>query len=661
MKMLTQYNYGKALTSNIGITKSIIRTYLSAEIDYLLAPSNESLSKEVDIDKLFVKKGRAEDSIRDFLYSSNYTSGFFILTGLTGTGKTTVINKAVGYYTSPTVRFDKENGDTLIIPISFNDVDGDHETTISDITVCFKSALKSAVNCIRKEYNIDVNGLNYSEIIDYFESTRSSLINYDLYEDINAEDKYKRAIDQNVVMAYAHHMFYYITKRECNISKVVFVVDNIEGTGGNLEDKPINIVYSIYSAFDKAKISNCLMKVIIGCRNYVYRYVFVNNQRPRQRIESFPNPITYHLDKDCPSMSEIIKKRYDNMPTHYREKREKNEKWDSAMSVINELLMKLDKQYGGVIQNLNIRNIRNSFMLLKDIVYNTMWVQRDSFNDIAEGFDISALRQFSTSQANIIRAIGMGDNTLYNSERVNCKLPNLLYNENETDLLSLLLIRYCMNKTGLYERKKYADWSETIRRNNILQEIDLVFGGNNNELKDKFDNVFNYLVNKRILLRSKDQVQIDTEPVNESNMGKVECVYISNAAVDLWDLMGETSVLLEMYMDDIFLDNDDRSRKALYRGFDGVNYAIAIKYIFTLCEIERTFFTTAVNCNRTNYYLDFFGETPIVRHLYRGMRQSFNSYYTANSETKKNFSTELHSLNEEICLFEKYIEDEKNK
>lgn len=661
MKMLTQYNYGKTLTSNISASKGIIRTYLSSEIDYLLAPSNESLAKEVDIDKLFVKKGQAEDNLRSFLYSSNYTSGFFILTGLTGTGKTTVINKAVGYYTSPTIRSDKENGDILIIPISFNDVDGDHETNNDDISVCFKCALKAAINCIRKEYSIDVDGLNYSDIVGFFESNRASLINDDLFDAYSAEEKYKLAIKQNAIAAYAYHMFYYITKQECNISKIILIVDNIEGVGGNLEDKPINITYSICSAFDKVKIRNCLMKVIIGCRNYVYRYVFVNNQRPKQRIESFPNPTTYHLDKDCPSLIEIIKKRYDNMPSHYRERRGNVDKWDCAMSVINELLTKLDKQYGIFIQNLNIRNIRNSFMLLKDIVYNTLWVQRDSFYDMAEGFEISDLKQFSTSQANIIRAIGMGENTLYSSDHVNCKLPNLLYNKDETDLLALLLIRYCMIKTGLNDRKKYADWSESIRRNNILHEVDLVFGGDNNELKDKFDTVFKYLVNKRLLLRSKDQVQVDTEPVNETNLGQVEYVYISNAAVDIWDLMGETSVLLEMYMDDIFLDNDDRSRKNLYRGFDEINYAIAIKYIFDLSQIEQTFFTTSANCNRTKYYLDVFGETPIVRHLYKGMQQSFNSYFIEDSEAKKHFATELQLLNEDICLFEKYIENEKRR
>ena len=117
-------------------------------------------------------------------------------------------------------------------------------------------------------------------------------------------------------------------------------------------------------------------------------------------------------------------------------------------------------------------------------------------------------------------------------------------------------------------------------------------------------------------------------PVNESNIHNISKVYISNAAVDIWELLNKNSVLFEMYMDDIWLDNSNRSaNKKNFRGFDLDNFSIALFYLNILVNKEIQIRNHAKNLGTFEKYTELFGKDSICEHLLVGLTNSLNAFY----------------------------------
>ena len=133
----------------------------------------------------------------------------------------------------------------------------------------------------------------------------------------------------------------------------------------------------------------------------------------------------------------------------------------------------------------------------------------------------------------------------------------------------------------------------------------------------------------RVLLRSYDQDQVDNRGLNSQEINEIEFVYISKLALSLWDYLGTSSVFFEMYVDDIWLENDPRKKtRQVFRGFDTENYSICLGYMKNLIKAEKEIYAMSANtCGTGKNYIDTFGSDSICGHLLDGLERSLNAYY----------------------------------
>lgn len=599
MNFMSRYNSNFQLPVNSQYGNNNIEKYLKNEIDFLLAPSADQLNN-VDFEDVYISVPLAENFLSSALTYSQ-SDKIFYLTGVTGSGKSMILKKVFKYHgMAPEI-----DNNTLIIPFSFDNFPSNPSNLDVDkegIKNVYINMLSSACELIEKSYpNLKLVEDNEDDFINTVSKSRADYTQIpNVWPRPTINERIKYFMKNNPIPFNTSILKYYLNQKECPIDNIVILVDDIEGAGEEQELIPIKIAYRIITCLENTpKTKDWSIHLIISCRNYVYRLIMDNSfTAERQRIETYTESEDYHLEKS-PSIAAIVNKRYQAIS-----KKDKSEKWKTALDTVLALLVGIDSSIGEFILNLKIQNIRKALSVTKRIIYNKQWIQRDYIEESSGAFTIDSVKDYDTTPATLIRAIGMRESTIYSSNISD--IPNVMFNENETDLYPLLVLKYCLQFRS--NNKKYANWHDIINLHVFYNKIDHIFGESATLHKPLFVKVTQYLILNRLLLRSIDQLQNNTMPVNEKNIHEITKVYISNAAVDIWELLNKNSVLFEMYMDDNWLDNTMRpSNKKKFRGFDLDNFNIAVQYLEKLIDKEIQLRNHAQNLGTLDEYTELFG------------------------------------------------------
>lgn len=643
MSIKTRYNSSYQLAVNPQYGNNNIEKYLKNEIDFLLAPSADQLNG-VDFEDIYISVPLVENFLNSALTYSQ-SDKIYYLTGLTGSGKSMILKKVFKYQgMSPRI-----SNNTLIIPFSFDNFPSNPSVFDSDkegINNVYVNMLNSVCELIEKSCpNIKLIRDNEADFLAKVGESRADYTQVpNIWPRPNTSERIQYFMDSNPIPFNTAMLKYYLNQSNCFINNIVILVDDIEGAGENQELIPIKTAYRIITCLENTpKSKDWSVHLIIGCRNYVYRLIMDNSfTAERQRIETYTESEYFHLEK-APSITAIVNKRYQAIS-----KKDKSEKWKTALDTVMAILLGIDSSIGEFILNLKIRNIRKALSVTKRIVYNKQWIQRNYVEETAGAFTIDSVMDFDITPATLIRAIGMGESLIYSSNISD--IPNIMYNEDETDLYPLLVIKYCLQYRNVDE--KYANWNDTINLYYFYNKIENIFGKEEMSHKSLFKKATEYLILNRLLLRSIDQLQNNSMPVNEKNIHQITKVYISNAAVDIWELLSKNSVLFEMYMDDIWLDNTMRPRnKRKFRGFDIDNFTIAIGYLEKLIDKETLLRNHAQNLGTFNEYIDLFGNNSICEHLLSGLTKSLNAFYKDDASEQRlkyqitNLTLKINNMN----------------
>lgn len=607
----THYNYNDSGHGNSNIEK-----FLKREIDFLLAPSANQLNN-VEFDEIYLPNPDAEKFLSSVLVKSPVDKVLY-LTGLTGSGKTMIL-KSVFRCSGMTPRFCDNN--TLIIPFSFDSFSSRDLQLSSNIGI--ETVFSNMLSCACEM--IEANCPNLKRVEgneeDFFEMIKQSRGDYtqvaDTWPRPSINERMNRFISGNPIPFHSAVLKYYLNQDACNINNLIILVDDVEGAGEQNELLPVKVAYRVITCLENIPASKeWSAHLVISCRNYVYRLLIDNNHTPEhQYIETYTESDVFHIES-APAVIEIAKKRYAAIS-----KRESSGKWKTALDVVLLLIENIDSSIGDFILNIKIRNIRKALSLTKQIVYNKKWIQRDYAEVVQGAFSIDSVKDYNVTPATLIRAIGMRESMIYCSNESD--IPNIMYNADDLDLYSLLILKYCM----IRRNSKYSNWNDTINLMYFYERIAYTFQENSNYV-NKFKDACEYLILNRLLLRSIDQLQDNALPVNEQNVGQINQVYLSNSAVDLWDMLGRNSVIFEMYIDDIWVDNSKRTDiKHQFRGFDSENFQASLRYLETLIETESIMKSHADNIGRKAEYIDLFGDDSICMHLLKGLKNSVVAFF----------------------------------
>lgn len=614
---------------------SYIQKYLGSELREVLNPTAESFHN-IPFSLLYVSLPSIEDQLKDFK-SVNHADQCVFLTGLTGCGKSSILN----YFFHIDQKIHIEN-DSLIIPFSFdNSLSTRNYESIFDY---FVAVIRSASSLLYDEMcKLNISGTTEA-LYQYIKAVRPELLNF-----ASENSSYQEALDalrEKFPLESCLLILKYRLTCLKKIKNVVIIVDDIESVGSSLELIPIDIGLLIWTCL-KNQPKNLppvwASSIILSCRHYVYRMIrqrsidemyTVKSNITSQTLEAYPIDNEVNISQPA-KLSDIVSKRIQAL-----ERERPNPRWQKAKDVIDYILRKVDSNFGELISSICINNIRKSLEVLRKIVLNKRWIQREfvSSPNIQGAFDID-ISNYNLTHPCLLRALALGEGIVYDNTG---DIPNIMANEIDlqSDLITLITLIAFMNKGDTVQQ----DWHINIDRELVERELCEVLPPETHQYIVK---ATNYLIMKRLLLRSKVQAQDDGLDILETNVSNITHVYAARSSFQLWSLVQKSSVLFELYSDDMYFDYDlPFQERSQYSVFDAATYERCLQHMDELIRREAYLRSYAHNHGHSRHLNQLIGAEFLTSYILRGLQESRNKYYRFSSEER--YQNELALLKHKI-------------
>ncbi len=627
-------------------SRGMLYTKYHQQITALLAPSIDSY-RYYGFEKLYVQQPLLECT-KPYKRKS-LTDNFIYITGTTGSGKTILLKATFGHIDN-TIVYDTPN---LIIPFSCDNMVGDMEQLRQRIA----SLYLGTINKICKDYDLKKfnEPENINDFIEYIEARR---VQFSISQHDWREKKNEELIDElnkNDRLELALLAFKYTMKQEkCPFDNVVFIIDDIESVGPDNELRPVYISNKIFSCLNnrtKSEKEKWCCNVVVACRHYVWR-IFSTRHRDHPdsgylreanltfgTMESFSYIEDFDLsDYKMPELSEIIHKREEAILETLSEK--DREEFISICDLLDFII----ETIGEVSLALNAYDYRKTFKVLKNVIMNKRWLQKTEPQKGAFQIGTSG-ESFFRNRANVIRALALGESDVYFSEY--SLIPNLLKNNAVGgDLWVLIVMKEILKHHSDYK------WRNSFSINDLQAEFDQIFPDEEKYRKD-IVNAIHYLIINRLLLRGMHQEQRDSVDLDNIDLSTIDKVYPSEAIRNLWDSLGENSILFEIFIDDIYIDSPIRTGEKSETEFKQFNiYAFreCINVLHKLIEEELRIRRHTLNYGTYQLYIQMFGSEPVTKQLQKGLRKSLKTYFKNDtvSDTVKELSKSLNEIDDEI-------------
>lgn len=597
-------------------TDGYIKKYFGTEIGRILAPSSHSLqNSEIP----YVSHPEAEYVLNDILEGDFLKDKSLVFTGLTGSGKTTILRRVFGLETNANKAYIKE--DRIIISVDFNRSHGLAQGA-------FLSSLWAAVEAIVETYGIDFPDKNNEKFYEYIKERRWDVLclNQKNSQYTTYVERMEEFIDELPTAFASLQLQYVMDHPVCDLRLVVLIVDNIEAfMKQNTKNTKSKYLLPVIEAF---RLAECIhqrgnptewcFNMLIACRHHIWRIMkgeFKDNSQESALLQSYvATEKPYDLAKPV-RLDAIIQKREDVFSRRQRNP----EKWNMAVKVVNAVLQKMENGIGDFVVQLELKDIRKSLEKMQELILHK-GLQRKTDDEIeASGaYQIDSIDQFDLSRVNLVRVIGLGDRKYYaDSYSI---IPNLLVNNHQEgfELYTLLTLNYFLIHCSYAE----PDWDNPISIPEFYETVEYIFGKQDIGLMNMFVQAMHFLIQHRLLLRSADQPQDEVPGLSLAEVKKVEYVYVSGAAVKLWEELGKSSALFQLFLDDIWLDDNTDFFEE-----DGNDIEHCVEYVKILWQAEKRMYNRARNRSLKygENYINVFGKVPVCRQLVNGLLASLKA------------------------------------
>lgn len=600
-------------------TEGYIKSYFKTEIGRILVPNTRNLQ---NCDIPYVEHPEAENTLRECLVADQFIDKSLVFTGLTGSGKTTILRHVFGLETN--ANQSTINGNTIIIPIDFN-------RSQHSAQVAILSSLRAAIEKIVDMYGIDYPDISNNQFYEYIKERRPDFLclNSKNIQITSYKEKLTVFLDMLPTPFASCQLQYVMDQPKCQLHLVVLIVDNIEAfMDSNAKNAKFRYLAPVIEAF---KLAECIdqrgdktkwqFNMLIACRHHIWRIMkgeFVDNTKESILLQSYVTTERPYDLTDPIEVNAIVKKREEV----FARKQHDPQKWEVAVGVVNTVLQSMENSIGNFVMQLELKDLRKSMSRMQELILHK-GLQKKTDEEIAAGaFQIGSVDQFDLTRVNLIRTIGMAEYKYYSDS--NSIIPNLLYNEKQEgmELYILLTLNYFLIQC------EYAEpaWDNSISVSDFYRKMESIFKYEEEDLNHLFGYSFCFLIQHRLLLRSADQPQGEVPGLSIDEIRKIEHVYVSGAAVKLWEELGKSSALFQMFIDDVWIDE-----KLDFFESDGNDIEHCVKYLEILIQIEKKIYSSCKNRSLrcAEDYISSFGAEPVCRQLLNGLIASLEAIVTS--------------------------------
>ena len=541
----------------------------------------------------YVPSPELELAVRNFC--SGLTNDATFLVGPTGIGKSTLLRHTFGVSRAPTIV-----DSTLFMLYSLNQHHLNSEETLRDnISALLLEAswkLKGGEEDHFSEE--DFQGLRV-----FIKSTSPDLLqDSDLDLSLPSLERTKKlARSKRHSYAFSQIVLKYFASQHPTIKTVVFILDDLEMKPRAMRELAVrNILETKACLSNHAGPGTFAMRVLIALRPETHLWM---SRLEEVRTASFGR-ISY---KTPVSIQDIFQKRFDAAfgLQDYEHIRDKS-KLDLAVQVLTAVGEGISARHTPRIVRLHNYNIRDSISAFSGVVANRRWLQKDP--EYKYYFSVDEYG-FAVNQASALRALGMGSHNIYTG-RDTC-IANILWNtrEENSDLILIYVIKYLLNKSN--QPAARADMQKSI--------LGLLWDG---YPADVLQEIVDYAVENSIIF--------------SEDTANGEWLRVSPRGQELYTMLGESTILLEMFRDDICLPPKG-SRPArptrLHTGAADAFCAVA-ELIESLWTSESTIRSQAAIRQATEFGSAYFGIAFECSRFRSAFERSMAAFYQDSDRAK---------------------------
>lgn len=628
-------------------TDGYIKKYFGSEIGRILVPSSRSLQ---NCEIPYVAHQEAEDTLRECLTGDSLKDKSLVFTGLTGSGKTTILRHVFGLEANANKPYIMEN--TIIISVDFNRSQGSAQDAIL-------SSLRVAVQKIIDIYEIDYPDIDNEKFFEYIYDRRPDFLwlNPKHNQSTSHRERMNTFLEKMPTTFASLQLQYVMDQPLCGLKLVVLIVDNIEAfMDPNAKNPKSRYLAPVIEAF---KLAECIdqrgnsttwcFNMVIACRHHIWRIMkgeFTDNSQENALLQSYVTTERPYDLAEPVKVNTIIKKREEV----FARKQRNPQKWDDSVAVVNTILQTMENSIGDFVMQMELKDLRKSMSRMQRLMLHK-GLQRKTDEEIAAGaFQIDSVEQFDLTRVNLIKIIGLDDYRYYSD--LNSVIPNVLCNDQneQMELRTLLSLNYFLLRSGYVE----PTWDNPVSIPKFYENIQAIFGEKNTMLQNQFEKAVAFLIKNRLLLRSADQPQDEVPGLSLEEIRKIEYVYVSGSAVKLWEEMGKSSALFQLFLDDIWLDENSD-----YFGDDGNDIEHCVQYLTVLYMEEKILYNTARNYSSqaAEKYVEAFGTTPVCKQLLDGLMASLETICTSGDPR---IQSRINTANETLKKTRKLSDELEN-
>lgn len=605
---------------------------------------------------IYVPQPKTEKEITDFLDNPNHDIHYLV--GYAGVGKTTVIRNYFRVFNRDVV----SNNGNLILYHSFYSMAPDLESIDKSVI----SSLKNAINYLTGYKDtltriLDNDEKYYNDFYNFILSNNQALLN-EYPNNSKSIRKLKKGnpkitildfLEEHNTMAYTlMELKFCLTKNKKKYDNFVIIFDDIESKEIQYHNEIVSIAETIKKCLSANKENAYTCKIIVSLRSTTCR---LRNRHIEEAFRNIPeNQLT--IKTEVPNLSEVVTKRLNEIIKHEDVINSIGniDSWKTSYKVLEHILTKLYSKYDETIPKLTHNNIFKSMSLLMKIVTNKRYFGKYEVYLENGAFILSNSSYDNIKNDDVFYALALGENKYYHD----CEdyyLSNIIHSHiedgYECELIGLYLINYFIN-TKYNGNSLYGSKYESERAYDITKKILSIYAKNlnkefKNSLAGKIDFMLGFLYRGGILLQSIRDIEQDENPLSERKYDNRYLLYLSLRGKMLYKLLSENSLLLELYLDDIDLDDSfgtyDRNilRKKEILGF-------CIDYVELLFSKEKVYISNALD--RIDLYIQYFGKDYIVSKLIKGLKESiiilYQNYQYDTDELFGRINELINNINE---------------
>lgn len=594
--MRTRRNANPKNIQNLGM--SDIYRFFRHYFDFYLPP-NPDMGNLEDRTDLYVNNDVVEEQLRAF--SESEQSFCQLLIGSTGIGKSTILrNYFKLWHADLPVHEDK-----IIISYCCNTV-----VNLPDPISFFTAPLRIATDQLIQLSGTD--SIDYDSLWQFIHHNKADTLRryrpWDVLHSSSKRDDIKYLAEGDPFAMHALLLKYMLSKPGfSHIQQVILILDDVESLPLSARDEFVSYAYHAFSCLSN-KDDSYHVKLLISerphSRDDLHRKYDWREQKP-----------DIVVNRPC-SLKDLFKMRYRYAKERLSSDIAMRDKWRESHDILLQLVDCIDRHGSDFLLNLANYNVRDALFSLEYCITHGGWFQIGKTRQ--PQFSIhTANTAFNLTFERLLQALSYGDlNTYIESDGSRYGITNIMKNSQEqgSDLVSLLVLKWFRFGVDI---DRWSDSCYFKNISNLYSTVKEIFPLHH-ELPDLIQRAITHFENQGILDKVRDPANTDTY-----------LHVLMPRGIELWEELGFHSMLLQIYLDDLWLDEKEFAPPHLNSLDMPMHFQLEqhIKLCQHIAVIERTLIGKIYPHTVLQRYELNFGTETIAHHIANGILTSLRQLY----------------------------------